>query len=158
MKRSGKTYKDEPSDMSWVQTFLDYARLFLEEGWLSFFERIDGYHTEVSYMFAKCLDKDIVTFDTLNFELTRELLAEATGIPDEGEHWFKKVPFTFDAQKYLLPDVVVDCGKRVHIQKFKPEWIEPIKILQSYIACEGRFAFVFKYHLGSCNISAMKPK
>jgi len=43
------------------------------------------------------LDKDIVTFDTLKIELTRELIAEATGIPDEGEYWFKKVPFTFDA-------------------------------------------------------------
>ena len=74
------------------------------------------------------------------------MLAEATGILDEGEYWFKKVTFTFDAQKYLLPDVVADWDKGVHIQKFKPEWIEPIKIRQSYITCEGRFAFVFKYH------------
>ena len=88
MKRSGKTNRAEPSDMSQVQTFLDYARLFLEAGWLSFFERIDGYHTKVSHKFAQCLDKDIVTFDTLKFQLTRELIAEATGIPDEGEYWF----------------------------------------------------------------------
>ena len=120
--------------------------MFLEVGWLSFFEKIDGYHTEVSYKFAKCLDKDILTFDILKIELTRELIAEATGIPDEGEYWFKNVPFTFDAHNYLLPDVFVDSGKGVHIQKFKPKWREPIKILQSYITCEGRFAFVFKYH------------
>ena len=56
------------------------------------------------------------------------------------------MPFTLDAQKYLLLDVVADWGKGVPIQKFKPEWIEPIKILQSYITYEGRFAFVFKYH------------
>ena len=126
MKRSGKTNRVEPSDMTWVQTFPDCAIFFLEAGWLSFFERIEGYHTEVSYKFAQCLDKDIVTFDTLKFKFTRELLAGATGIPDEGEYWFKKVPFTFDAQKYLLPDVVADWGKGVHIQKFKPEWIEPL--------------------------------
>ena len=58
------------------------------------------------------------------------------------------MPFTFDAQRYLLPDVVAYWGKGVPIQKFKPEWIEPIKILQSYITCEGIFAFVFKYHFG----------
>ena len=52
MKRSGKTNRAEPSDMSWVQTFPDCARLFLEAGWLSFFEKIDGYHTEVSYKFS----------------------------------------------------------------------------------------------------------
>ena len=56
------------------------------------------------------------------------------------------MPFTFDAQKYLLLDVVADWGKGVQIQKFKPKWIDPIKILQIYITCEGRFAFVFKYH------------
>ena len=55
---------------------------------VNFFERIEGYHTEVSYKFAQCLDKDMVTFDTLKFMLTRELLAEATGILDEGEYWF----------------------------------------------------------------------
>ena len=97
--------------MSWVQTFPDCAKLFLEAGWLSFFERIEGYHSEVSYKFAQCLDKDMVTFDTLKFKLTRELLAEAIGIPDEGEYWFKKFPFTFDAHKYLLPYVVADWGK-----------------------------------------------
>ena len=54
------------------------------------------------------MDNDIVTFDTLNIELTRELIAEAIGIPDEGEYWFKKVPFTFDSHNYLLPNVVAD--------------------------------------------------
>ena len=42
--------------------------------------------------------------------------------------------------------MVAYWGKEVHIQKFKPKQIEPIKILQSYITCEGRFAFLFKYH------------
>ena len=79
--------------MSWVQSFPDYAKLFLEVGWLSVFEKIDGYHTQVSYKFAQCLDKDIVTFDTLKIELTRELITEATGILDEGKYWFKKSTF-----------------------------------------------------------------
>ena len=97
MKRSGKTNRDEPSDMSWVQDFHDCATLFLEAGWLNYFENIDGHHTEVSYKFAQGLDNDIVTFDTLKIELTRELIAKVTCIPDEGEYWFKKVPFTFNS-------------------------------------------------------------
>ena len=52
MKRSGKTNRVEPSDMSWAQTFPDCARLFSEAGWLNYFEKIDGHHTEVSYKFA----------------------------------------------------------------------------------------------------------
>ena len=108
MKNSGKTNREEPSDLSWVQNFPDCAQLFAEAGWLVFFENIEGYHSQVSYKLIQCLDKDIVYFDTLKFKLTRELLAEATRILDEGEFWFKKVPFTFDAQRYLLLGVVAD--------------------------------------------------
>ena len=60
--------------------------------------------------------------------MTRELIADTTGIADEGEFWFNKVPFYFNSENFLLPNVVVDWGKGVHIQKFKPEWREPIKI------------------------------
>ena len=86
MKRSGKTNRAEPSYMSWVQDFPDRARLFSEAGWLNYFENIHGNHTEVSYKFAHGLDNDKVTFDTLNIELTREIIAEATGIINEGEY------------------------------------------------------------------------
>ena len=80
MKRSGKTNRAKPSDMSWVQDFPDCARLFLEAGLLNYFEKIDGHHTKVSYNFAQVSNNDIVTFDTLKIELTRELIAEDTDI------------------------------------------------------------------------------
>ena len=34
MKKSGKTNREKPSDLSWVQNFLDCAQLFSEVGWL----------------------------------------------------------------------------------------------------------------------------
>ena len=97
MKRGGKIDKVEPSDMTWAKTFLDYAKLFQEVGWFQYFEKIDGHHSEVSYGFAQGLEKDIVLFNTLKIELTRELIVEATCIADEGEFWFKNVPFTFNS-------------------------------------------------------------
>ena len=108
MKKSGKTNRAEPSNLSWVKNFPNCAQFFAEAGWLVFFEKIEGDHSRVSYKFAQCLDKDVVSFDTLKFKLTRELLAEATRILDEGEFWFKTVPFTFDIPRYLLPGVVAD--------------------------------------------------
>ena len=92
--------------------------------------------------------KDIVTFDTLKFELIEELIAEATSISREGEMWFKKIPFSFNPKDFLLPEIeALDWGKGVQLDKLKPKWKEVIKILQSYITCEGRFALVFKYHI-----------
>ena len=75
----------------------------------------------MSYKFVQGLEKDTVLFNTLKIELTRELIAEAIAITNEGEFWFKKVPFTFNSEDFLFPDVVVDWGKGVHIQNLKPE-------------------------------------
>ena len=60
MKKSEKTNRAEPTDLSWVKNFPECAQLFSNAGWLMFFKRIEGYDAEVSYKFAQCLDKDNV--------------------------------------------------------------------------------------------------
>ena len=88
MKRSGKTNRAEPSDMGWAKRFLECAKLFQRAPWFKYFEKIYGYHFEVSYGLSQGLGKDMVLFNTLKIELTREMIAEATDIADEGEFWF----------------------------------------------------------------------
>ena len=71
-----------------------------------------------------------MSFDTLKFELRRQLITEATCIAGDGEIWFKKIPFTFNSKYFLLPEVeTLDWGKGVQLHKFKPEWREAIRIL-----------------------------
>ena len=82
------------------------------------------------YRFAQGFDKNTVSFDTVKFELTRELIEEATGIAGDGELWFKKIPFTFNPKDFLFPEVeTVDWSKGVKLHKFKHEWRESIRIL-----------------------------
>ena len=72
----------------------------------------------------------MVTFDTLKFELTEELIAEATSILRDGESWFKKIPFIFNPKYFLLLEIkALDRGKDIQLDKFKLEWKEVIKIL-----------------------------
>ena len=84
MKKSGKTNRVEPTDLSWIDKFPECADLFANARWLTFFKKIDGYHAEVSHKFAQCYDKDTMSFDTLQFKLTKELVVEATSIKNEG--------------------------------------------------------------------------
>ena len=146
MGKSVKTNRAEPTELGWIDKFLGCAELFQNVGWLDFFKNIDSYNTEVSYKFSQCYNQDMVVFDILKFKLTVELVAEATGVRNEGEMWFKKLPFTFNAQRYLLPGITPDWSKGILIQNFREEWVDPIKVLQSYITCEGRYAYAFKYH------------
>ena len=85
MGKSGKINRAEPTDVSWIEKFPGCVELFQQAGWLVFFfKRIDGYNTEVSYKFAQCYNQDMVVFDTLKFRLIVDLVAEATGIKNEG--------------------------------------------------------------------------
>ena len=85
--------------------------MFQRAGWFDFFQRINGFNPEVSYWFAQGFDKNTVSFDTLKFELTKELIEEAIGIAGDGELWFKKIPFTFNSKYFLFPEVeTLDWG------------------------------------------------
>ena len=64
---------------------------------------------------------DTVTFDTLKFDLTEDLIVEATSVSRDGELWFKKIPFSFDPSDFLLQgNESLEWGKGVHLAKFKP--------------------------------------
>ena len=102
MKKSGKTNRFQPTDMNWENEFPACAALFKSAGWFTFFERIIVFNPEVSYRFAKGFNNDTVTFDILKFEVTEELIAEATCSAREGEMWFKKIPFSFNPKDFLL--------------------------------------------------------
>ena len=122
--------------------------MFRAAWWFSFFENITGFNTKVSHNFSQNLINGVVPFNTLNFEIKEDLIAEASGIPIDGEPWFKKIPFIFDPNDFLLlRNEALDWSKGVHLENFKPEWREAIGIIQSYITCDGRFASMFKYHV-----------
>ena len=103
MKKSGKTNRVEHMDTSWEEEFPECATIFQWAGWFDLFQKINDFSLELSYKFSQGLDKNTVSFETLKFELTRELIEEAPSIASEGEFWFKKIPFTFNSKDFLLP-------------------------------------------------------
>ena len=101
-------------DTSWAEEFPKCAGIFQRAGWFDLFQKINGSSLELSYKFSQGLDKNTVSFETIKFELTRELIEEATGIESEGEFWFKKIVFTFNSKEFLFLEVETpDCGKGV---------------------------------------------
>ena len=74
MKKSGKTNRVEPMDTSRAESFPDCAAIFQRVSWFDFFQRVNGFNLELSYIFAQGFDKNTLSFDTLKFELTKELI------------------------------------------------------------------------------------
>ena len=84
MKKSGKTNRVEPMDTSWAESFPDCVAIFQRDGWFDLFKRINRFHLELSYRFPLGFYKNTVSFDILKFELTIDLIEEATGIASDG--------------------------------------------------------------------------
>ena len=84
MKKSGKINIFEPTDTSWANGILECTTLFTRASWFSFFERITGFNLEVSYHFAQNFINYTIKFDTLKFDLTYDLIAEAIGVLRDG--------------------------------------------------------------------------
>ena len=103
MKKSGKINRFKPTDTSWATKFPECATLFRAVGWFSFFEKITSFNLEVSHNFSHNFINGTITFNSLKFELIEDFIAKATGVPIDGESWFKKIPFSFDPKDFLLP-------------------------------------------------------
>ena len=84
MNKSGNINRFDPIDTSWATNFPECATLFRMAGWFSFFEKITDFNPEVSYSFAQNFINDTITFDTLKFELTKDLMVEAIGVSRDG--------------------------------------------------------------------------
>ena len=150
MEKSGRINRYEPIDTSWAIKFPKCAALFRTTGWFSFFKKITGFNPKVSHHFAQNFINEAVTFNTLRFELTEDLIAKSICVPTDGESWFKNTPFSFNPNDFLLlGNETLDWGKGVQLEKFKPEWNEEIGIVQNYITCDGRFSLVSRTGLCS---------
>ena len=80
--------------------------------------------------------------------VNEESIAEAIGVPAQGERWFKQQDFQGNYGEFLMPGFEKLHWKNgIHVRKIKPNWKIPLEMVQNYITCEGRYDRVLKYHL-----------
>ena len=76
--------------------------IFKRGGWYEHFCGLSGPHVEVSKAFARSFDGEKAEFKSLTLTVTEQSIAEATGLPTEGDKWFKRVSLTPSDFNYLL--------------------------------------------------------
>ena len=80
--------------------------------------------------------------------MDEDVIAEAIGVPSDGEKWFKQQSFEIDYSKFIFPwREKLDWKNGIHISKIKPMWKTPLEMIQNYITCEGRYDRVLRCHL-----------
>jgi len=132
-----------------IKSNLGYEVLFKRAGCLKFCQKMDGHHIDVSYQFFVGFDGKMSKVGDLVIPTPEVDIAIATGIPAEGESWFKGNPLVVGECKHLFTkehqNTKLSVGApRAYISK---EYDELLKVIQRYFTCEGRFNLVYAYHM-----------
>ena len=80
----------EPDNTQWILQFPRSAQLMRNAGWFSFCEKLQGYHKQVTMSFIKNYKDGVAQLKSLKIMVNEESIAEAIGVPTQGEIWFKQ--------------------------------------------------------------------
>lgn len=86
----------------------------------------------------------------IKFAVIESFIAEAIELPRQGERWFKNMEFHGESWKVILRNLGMDVTvfrKGIPISALKNKWSNMLLILQKIITCEGRFGFMYVYHI-----------
>jgi hypothetical protein len=127
----------------------DGAYSDLEEfGWLSFIRKFDGFNISVARQFALSFDGYRAKVGDVQLEITEQSLSLATSLPVKGQKWSKSykvndVPWTL----LFRSRIVKSCNKGLPAKMLKPRWYDLLMIIKQFVTCEGKYGFVFLFHL-----------
>jgi hypothetical protein len=140
--------RDEPNGCQALLTF-DGAYSDLEEfGWLPFIRKFNGFNISVARQFALSFDGCRTKVGDLQLEITEQSLSLATSLPVKGQKWSKSYKVN-DVQWTLLfrSRTVNSCNRGLPAKMLKPRWYDLLMIVKQFVTCEGRYGFVFLFHL-----------
>jgi hypothetical protein len=140
--------RHEPNGCQALLMF-DSANNDLEEfGWLPFIRKFDGFNPGVARQIALTFDGCRAKVGDVQLEIDEQFLSLAIDLPATGHKWSKNckvedVPWTLLFQSRR----VNSCDKGLLANMLKQCWHDLLMITKQFITCEGRYGFIFLYHL-----------
>jgi hypothetical protein len=140
--------RDEPNGCQALLKF-DGAYSDLENhGWLAFIRKFDGYKFDVARKFALSFDGCRAKVGDVQLEITEQFLISATSLPVTGEKWSKICKVNDVSWTLLFQSRTVNsCDRGLPAKMLKPRWYDLLMIIKKFVTCEGRYGFIFLFHL-----------
>jgi hypothetical protein len=138
----------EPNGCQALLTFSGACSDLEQYGWLAFIRKFDGYDLTVARQFALSFDGCRAKVGDVQLEINEEFLSLATSLPAKGQKWSKSckvddVPWTLLFQSRT----VNSCDRGLPAKLLKPRWYDLLMIIKCFVTCEGRYGFIFLFHL-----------
>ena len=80
-KLGGLICRLEPNNTEWILKFPSLAQLMKNVGWFAFYEKLQGYHSQVTMAFIKNYKDEMVQLKSLKVRVDEESIAEAIDVP-----------------------------------------------------------------------------
>ena len=148
--KGGQHVREEPTSLAYLQACPLAVTCFRYQSCYEYCERISQiqHHRELVRLFVLHLHNGHVNLAGVDFTLSPEIVAQATGIPNIGEEWSKRQPLNrFHYEPYIKPTCMRYLTGVFPFRFLRDEYAPMMKIIIRYFTCEGRFSRLYSYHI-----------
>jgi hypothetical protein len=143
----GPVIRHEPATTALLELYPEVYQIFLQAGWLGYFQRLQGFDQQQVLQFAQNLQEDHSIVQGVRIPVTEEDIAQVSGLPTNGIRWFSRKHIILNAQQdFFLPGEQIEPkGRGVRLSSLPPPWPKVAKFVKHYLTCEGRYQVVYQY-------------
>lgn len=137
------------ADLEALEGFQSFRAKLATHEWDYFLHLLQGHNEAITLKFALGFDGKQAHMGSLTFEVTEQSIARVTRLPRTGKACSKNSKVSKHDFKIFLKNEyeTVSCTKGYPELWIKPEFHKTLAIIQSVIACAGRYSYYQAYHL-----------
>jgi hypothetical protein len=143
----GSVIRNEPATTALLEHYPVAYQIFQQAGWLSYFQRLQGYNEQQVLQFAQNLQEDHSVVQGVRISVTEEDIAQVSGLPIDDIRMFSRKHIIQNAQQnFFLPEERIEFkGRGVQLSSLPPPWPEVARFIKHYLTCEGRYQVVYQH-------------
>lgn len=148
--KGGKILRYEPSNCSKINLHPFIKQFFEDVTCLDFCKRVSevGFHEKLKNWVATKIKGESVVIVGVEFTFLVASISLDTGLPDNGEYWFKGMSLDLEYYSPLLKTPYRENNAHVMPSRYLLENYAPLmKIVMKLFTCEGRFFIFYAYHI-----------
>jgi len=148
--KGGRHVREEPTSLAHLQACPLAMNCFRYQSCFEYCERISQiqHHRELVRLFVLHLQNGHVNLAGVDFTLSPEIIAQATGIPNVGEEWNKRQQLDrFHYEPYIKPGCMRHLTAVFPFRFLRDEYAPLMRLIIRYFTCEGRFSRLYSYHV-----------
>jgi len=159
--KGGSILRYEPTNCNEINSSPFIRQCFEDVSCLGFCQRVGevGFHELLTDWIATNLKGEKSTIAGIDFTFSVAAISLATGIPNDGEYWFKCMSLDLEQYKPFLKSPYIEAHSHLIPFRYLLEKYAPLmKVVMKFFTCEGRFSRLYQYDIRLLiHFTAIKP-